>query len=158
MSHKNPAMAFCDFRTVGFVLALIAGLTLGGGASHADAGEVTVYKTPWCGCCAGWVQHMKTNGYSVRVKDMESLDMVKNMLGIPNPLRSCHTATVDGYVVEGHVPAADVKRLLTERPKVIGISTPGMPVGSPGMEGGTPEAYDVVTFDKKGDVKVFAQH
>ena len=119
---------------------------------------VTVYKSPTCGCCASWVDHLRANGFPVDVQDVEDLQAVKAEYGIPAPLQSCHTAVVDGYVVEGHVPAADVKRLLDERPDAGGLAVPGMPVGSPGMEqGDTVQPYDVLLLDD-GQTSVFAQH
>ncbi|MBT3307373.1 MAG: DUF411 domain-containing protein [Alphaproteobacteria bacterium] len=123
----------------------------------ASSAEVIVYKSPTCGCCKGWVAHMKKNGHSVKVQDLEDLDQIKKMAGVPEMFQSCHTAMIDGYVVEGHIPANDVARLLKERPKVRGIAVPGMPQGSPGM-GGTPERYDVVQFQIDGSSSVFAKH
>ena len=128
-----------------------------GTSGPVQAAEITVYKSPWCGCCTGWVQHMKANGHTVITKNLENLDAIKTMLNVPEPLQSCHTATVGSYVIEGHVPASDVQRLLTERPKITGLAAPGMPVGSPGMEGGAPEPYDVIAFRPDG-TKVFAKH
>jgi hypothetical protein len=101
---------------------------------------------------------MRANGHSVTTKEVEDLDAIRRMAGVPEPLQSCHTAVVDGYVIEGHVPAADVARLLTERPDAKGLSVPGMPIGSPGMEGGTPERYDVILFGKDGSAEVYAKH
>jgi hypothetical protein len=142
--------------------ALAAALALGVAAAPVPAAagepEVTVYKTPTCGCCGKWVDHLRAAGFTVKTEDMPDLSLVKQMHGVPKPLAACHTAIVDGYVVEGHVPAADVKRLLAERPKVVGIAVPGMPIGSPGMEGGTPEAYEVLTFTRSGQTTVFARH
>ncbi|HJU88483.1 MAG TPA: DUF411 domain-containing protein [Gemmatimonadaceae bacterium] len=119
---------------------------------------ITVYKTPTCGCCANWVDHVRKHGYHVVAIDQNDLTDVKRRLGVPQQLSACHTATVGGYVVEGHVPAPDIARLLSERPAVAGIAVPGMPMGSPGMEGLYSERYEVVTFDKAGATKVFASH
>jgi len=119
---------------------------------------MTVYKTPTCGCCAKWVDHMKAAGFDVKVQDMDDLTEIKQASGVPVRLRSCHTAVVGNYVVEGHVPADVVKKLLAEKPKTTGIAVPGMPVGSPGMEMGSEKApYEVVTFDKTGKTTVFAK-
>lgn len=119
---------------------------------------VTVYKSPTCGCCSAWVDHLRENGFPVETVDVDDLQAVKAEYGIPPGLQSCHTAVVDGYVVEGHVPAADVKRLLAERPEAAGLAVPGMPVGSPGMEqGDTAEPYDVLLVDD-GQSSVFAHH
>ncbi len=122
---------------------------------------MTVYKSASCGCCSAWVEHARGNGFTVREVNTEDLNAVKREMGIPPRLASCHTVLVGSYVVEGHVPAADVKRLLTERPKVSGLAVPGMPIGAPGMEQGPPsgyERYDVLAFETSGAVKVFASH
>jgi hypothetical protein len=122
--------------------------------------KVDVFKTPTCGCCSKWVDHMKAAGFAVRFVDMPQaeLDKVKAKHGVPAGAHSCHTALVGGYVVEGHIPAGEVKRLLKERPKVAGLAVPGMPMGSPGMEvpGGQPRPYQVLSFDKQGKTQVFS--
>lgn len=130
-----------------------------GAAKAADpAPMVTVYKSPSCGCCGKWVDHLKASGFSVTVHDLQNLEPVKERYGVPPRLASCHTATVNGYVIEGHVPAADIRRLLAEKPKVKGLAVPGMPVGSPGMEqGNAKEPYDVVSFDETGRSAVYAR-
>ena len=121
---------------------------------------MAVYKTPTCGCCAKWVEHMKQNGFTVHVTDMNDLSSIKTKHGVPSKAQSCHTAVVNGYVVEGHVPAADVKRMLKELPAIAGLALPGMPVGSPGMEqpGIQAPGYDVLSFDKAGATRVFSKH
>jgi hypothetical protein len=121
---------------------------------------VQVYKDPTCGCCAIWVEHLRKAGFTASVNDVGDLNAVKTKYGVPQRARSCHTAFVDGYVIEGHVPAADVQRLLKQRPAVVGLAVPGMPIGSPGMEvaGMKPQAYDVLAFDKAGQTTVFASH
>tara|TARA_R110000772_G_scaffold73216_1_gene159466 strand:+ start:99760 stop:100218 length:459 start_codon:yes stop_codon:yes gene_type:complete len=124
----------------------------------AAAAEVTVYKSPYCGCCGAWVDHMKASGHTVKTIEMEDLTGIKKMTGVGDHLQSCHTAVVDDYVIEGHVPAADVARLLTEKPKARGLAVPGMPVGSPGMEGPNPEAYDVLLFQSDGSTAIYARH
>lgn len=120
---------------------------------------VVVYKTPTCGCCKMWVDHLRGAGFEVETRDLPNLSAVKDSLGVPGTLASCHTAVVDGYVVEGHVPAGEISRLLEERPDVVGISVPGMPVGSPGMEvpGRAPQTYDVMSFGTDG-VQRFATY
>lgn len=139
------------------VVVLLAACS--GSATQAQP-VVTVYKSPTCGCCGNWVQHMRSNGFKVEVHDVEDIMSVKRQYGVPGELSSCHTAIVDGYVVEGHVPAADVQRLLQERPQVVGIAVPGMPVGAPGMEvpGATPQSYNVIAFDRNGHTSVFASY
>jgi hypothetical protein len=118
---------------------------------------VVVYKNAGCGCCGEWEKHMRAAGFRVEGHSVADVMPMKRKLGVPDALQSCHTATVDGYVLEGHVPADDVKRLLRERTKVRGLAVPGMPVGSPGMEGGPPEPYSTVAFDESGS-RVFARH
>jgi hypothetical protein len=140
------------------VAVLAIGVWLTHGATSAMAAEITVYKSPWCGCCTGWVDHMKANGFSVTVKEREDLSPIKRQYSVPENLESCHTAEIDGYTIEGHVPAEDVMRLLAERPKAKGLAVPGMPIGSPGMEQGSEkEAYPVVLFGDDGQF-VYARH
>lgn len=129
-------------------------------ATSDDPNTVVVYKSPTCGCCEGWVEHLEANGFQVEAHDRTDLDQVKDLMGVPRRLRSCHTALVDDYLVEGHVPAATIRRLLADRPEVAGISVPGMPVGSPGMEvpGRPADPYDVLAFDGSGEVQVFEKH
>jgi hypothetical protein len=111
------------------------------------ASDVTVYKATWCKCCGAWVDHLEAEGFKVTVIERDDVTPDKERLGVPADLHSCHTGVIDGYVLEGHVPAAEVKRLLKDRPKAIGLAVPGMPIGSPGMEQGTErDAYDVVLF------------
>jgi hypothetical protein len=144
-------------------LFVIAGLALAGtlaaAARPTEQGlSMTVYKTPTCGCCAKWVEHMKAAGFKVQVQDMDDLTEIKQASGVPVRIRTCHTAVVGNYVVEGHVPADLVKKMLSEKPKVTGIAVPGMPIGSPGMESGNEKtAYDVVLFDKSGTTTVYAK-
>jgi hypothetical protein len=120
-----------------------------------------VYKSPTCGCCSKWVEHVRQHGFTARVTDLtdQALDTLKKKHGVPRTAQSCHTALVGGYAIEGHVPAAEVKRLLKEKPAVAGIAVAGMPLGSPGMEvPGRSQPYNVITFDKKGDSRVFGSY
>jgi hypothetical protein len=122
-------------------------------------GDVIVYKSPTCGCCDGWIAHMRANGFRVVERDTSDVGAIKRRLGVLPTLVSCHTATVAGYVIEGHVPADDIARLLEERPQILGLAVAGMPAGSPGMESATPfEPYDVVAFDARGATSVWAKH
>lgn len=114
---------------------------------------ILVHKDPNCGCCSGWVRHLKRATFAVTVDKTSELQVVRKRLGVPPDLTSCHTAAVNGYVLEGHVPAAAVRRLLEERPQAVGLAVPGMPVGSPGMEGGAPETYEIVLFGNSGRQK-----
>jgi hypothetical protein len=132
-------------RSMLVLLASVAGLPMLGMPAAADP-PITVHKDPTCGCCTGWVQHLQKNGFATKVIESSRLNAVRARLGVPDELAACHTAEIDGYVIEGHVPAGAVKRLLAEKPAAIGLAVPGMPVGSPGMEGGEPETYDVVLF------------
>ena len=118
--------------------------------AEAESPAILVHKDPNCSCCSGWVKHLKDAGFAVTVDETADLQPVRKWLAVPADLAACHTAEVDRYVVEGHVPAVAVRRLLEERPAAIGLSVPGMPAGSPGMEGGTPRPYDVVLFGKTG--------
>ena|SRR5688572_10210008 len=129
-------------------------------ASQRPAATVQVYKSPTCGCCANWVKHLQQHGFATQVTDTENVADIKMQHGVPARARSCHTAIVNGYVLEGHVPATDVQRLLKERPAVVGLAVPGMPIGSPGMEvpGQPAQKYDVMAFDKQGQLRVFASH
>ena len=125
------------------------------------ARSVVVYKSPTCGCCSAWVEHLRTNGFQVDAQNVSDtqLQAIEREAGIGDDLVSCHTAKVGGYVVEGHVPAADIERMLKERPAIAGIAAPGMPIGSPGMEqGGRKDAYNVIAFTKDGRKSVFAKH
>ena len=120
--------------------------------------RLEVYKSPTCGCCGAWVDHMKEHGYTVEVHDTDNMQAIKEKAGILPGGGSCHTAFIDGYVIEGHVPASDVDRLLAERPEGKGLTVPGMPVGSPGMEmGDRVDTYDVLLFDEDG-MAVFSHH
>lgn len=127
----------------------------GGSAAAAEKPAVTVWKSPTCGCCGKWVEHMRLHGFEVTVLDMPDLTAIKTANGVTEAIRSCHTALVDGYVIEGHVPADVVQRLLKERPKATGLAVPGMPLGSPGMESPNPQAYDVLLFDRDGKTTVY---
>ncbi len=129
-------------------------------AAQRPAPTMEVYKSPTCGCCSKWVEHVRSGGFTVKVTELADaeLDSLKEKHGIPRTAQSCHTGLVGGYVVEGHVPVAEVQRLLKERPAVAGIAVGGMPLGSPGMEvpGQKPQTYNVVTFDKQGALKVYS--
>ncbi len=122
----------------------------------SDAADLVVYKSPTCGCCKKWVKHMRENGFSVEVHEQYNVTPRKDEYGVPRKLRSCHTATIGGYVVEGHVPADVVRQLLEEQPAVAGVAVPGMPMGSPGMEGFRKDPYDVVSFTRTGKTGIYA--
>ena len=119
--------------------------------------ELTVYKSPTCNCCTKWISHMESAGFKVTAHDTNDMDTVKKNFGVPSALQSCHTGVIGGYALEGHVPADVVKKLLAEKPKdVRGLAVPGMPMGSPGMEGGRVDHFNIVAFDKAGKSRVYA--
>jgi hypothetical protein len=132
------------------------GATPVAGAAKAKPIAIKVYKTPQCGCCKAWVKHLSDNGFRVETMDMPDLSLIKQKYGVKPALQACHTAVVNGYVVEGHVPADVILKLLRERPAVAGVAVPGMPMGSPGMEGASKQPYDVYTFDRAGRSRVYA--
>jgi len=129
-------------------------------SSAALAGEPAIadYKSPSCGCCGKWIEHLKASGFDVEPVDVTDLRLVKSMAGIAPEQASCHTARVGDYVIEGHVPAADIRRLLTGQPKARGLTVPGMPQGAPGMEAPNPEHYRVLLIGEDGSTSVFAEH
>jgi hypothetical protein len=118
---------------------------------------VTVYKDPGCQCCARWVKHLSANGFVTTVHDSSDMPSVKRTMGVPDALQSCHTAVVGKYVVEGHVPADVIKKLLAEKPSVMGLAVPGMPMGSPGMEGSSKDSYNVIAFERDGKTRVYTK-
>jgi hypothetical protein len=127
--------------------------------AKASLPQVEVYKNPDCGCCGGWVDHLKASGFPVKVHETPDTGPVRKRYGMPDEFGSCHTGVVAGYALEGHVPAEDVKRLLTRKPAAAGLSVPGMPVGSPGMEAGSrKDAFQVLLIDKAGRSSVFAKY
>lgn len=119
---------------------------------------VDVYKSALCGCCSKWVEHLQANGFAVRSHDVEDVPAERRRLGMPDQYGSCHTAKVGNYLVEGHVPAADIKRLLAEKPKARGLAVPSMPPGSPGMESPQPVPYEVLLVQPDGGAQVYARH
>jgi hypothetical protein len=139
---------------------LALGVLLPAVAHGAGAPALTVYKDPSCGCCTKWVEHLRAEGLRPTVHDRSDMDALKDSLGVPAALRSCHTAVAGKYVIEGHVPASDLKRLVARAPKgVLGIAVPGMPAGSPGMEvPGRGDRYEVIAFSAGGTTSVFAHH
>lgn len=146
-----------DRRTMlGMALALLPAAAC---SRPANAAEITVYKSPSCGCCSKWVEKVQASGFAVAIHDMEDVSPIARKAGVPDEARSCHTALVDGYFVEGHVSPADVRKLLKERPQARGIAVPGMPIGSPGMEqGDSKQAYETMIVGSDGAMRVFARH
>jgi hypothetical protein len=142
-----------------FLLALGALSLAASQQATAGSPQVLVYKTPSCGCCSGWVEHLKAAGFSVTARDVPDTAPERRRLGMPEKFAACHTASVEGYVIEGHVPAAEVRRLLTSRPAAIGLVVLGMPLGSPGMEmDARLDPYEVLLVDQRGQASVFARY
>jgi hypothetical protein len=140
-------------------LSAIASLILLAISSPSQSGPlVTVFKTPTCACCGKWVEHLRANGFAVKVQEVNDTAGYERQYRVPRTMESCHTAVVNGYTIEGHVPAADIKRLLNEKPKAVGLAVPGMPVGSPGMEAAHSEAFPVFVFDEGGHASVYARY
>jgi hypothetical protein len=142
--------------SVGILLGIVAVAS----AQRPAPPAMEVYKSPTCGCCSKWVEHVRQAGFTVKVTELDdqALSGLKTKLGVPRTAQSCHTALIGGYTVEGHVPAAEISRLLKEKPAIQGVAVGGMPTGSPGMEveGRPAQPYNVVSFDKQGDVKVYS--
>lgn len=149
-------------HAIRFAVLLAAALGLGAAVSRTPARSeaqpavMTVYKLASCGCCAKWVDHIKAAGIQVKTIDVEDLSEIKAASGVPSPLQTCHTAVIQGYVVEGHVPGDVVQQLLRDKPAIAGIAVPGMPIGSPGMDGSPKQPYDIIAWDKAGKTRVFA--
>ena len=134
-----------------------AGLLMAAGATHA-ATMVEVFSSPTCGCCTKWIEHLRANGFEVKATDVQSNSSYCAKAGIPDHLGSCHSASVNGYAIEGHVPAKDIKRLLLEKPRAKGLTVPGMPIGSPGMEGPGAVTYEVLLVQPDGTTRVFSKN
>lgn len=140
-------------------LAASALFAVAGRTAFAAPTTIEVYKNPSCGCCNAWIGHLGLNGFAVRATEVRDASEYRRRYGIPDALGSCHTARVDGYAIEGHVPAREIRRLLKERPDAIGLTVPGMPLGSPGMEqGGRVMPYDVLLIDRQGRTTVYARY
>jgi len=142
-------------RTLPLLLALLVGA---GSAWAQSATQVEVFKSPYCGCCEKWIEHMQKSGFKVNAHNVNDIPAARKHLGMPDRVGSCHTAKVGSYLIEGHVPAADIQRLLKEKPKAVGLAAPGMPQGSPGMETATPVPYETLLVQADGSTTVFAKH
>ena len=143
-----------------FLGSLLLGPLLLSRGLYAANNDMQVFKDPTCGCCDGWIAHLKANGFTVAAKevDAESLRKIKREHGIPTGLQSCHTAIIESYVIEGHVPADEIKRLMRERPRAVGLAVPGMPAGSPGMDFGHKEKYAVFLFKQDGSAESYREY
>ncbi|OAI15528.1 CopG family transcriptional regulator [Methylomonas koyamae] len=147
------------FRSTAILVLASFGFSACAEQTAAGGPEMTVYRSPTCGCCGKWLEHARQSGFKINDVISDDMDAIKARYGVPEKLASCHTAIVDGYVVEGHVPAGDIQKMLQAKPQVAGLAAPGMPMGSPGMEmGGRHDTYQVVSFDKAGKAEVFAEH
>ena len=158
---KNKLKLLNSFLVTGLFLLSIAGFSFNpSNKVFADNAlpEITVYKTPTCGCCGKWVSHLESNGFKVNAINQNDLSSLKQQLGIAPSLQACHTAKIGNYFVEGHVPASDIKKMLATKPNIQGITVPGMPMGSPGMEGARKDNYDVLAINKDASVTVFNSH
>src|SRR5262245_21416285 len=138
-----------------WLFALLCGLATG---AQAAGPVIEVFKSATCGCCALWVDHLRANGFTVKANDVSDLRAYRARYGVPDDVGSCHTAVVAGYAIEGHVPAREIKRLLAERPKARGLAVPGMPLGSPGMEGDRVDPYQVLLIEQHGGYRVYASY
>lgn len=152
---KGMLAAAAGVLTLGAVAFTVPAMT---SAPAAARQEVEVWKSPSCGCCGGWIDHMRAAGFTVKVHEVDDVQPVKTANGVPDALGSCHTATAGGYVIEGHVPAQDVVRLLADKPDAKGLAAPGMPADAPGMDMRTGQPYDVVLFGAADGDRVFARH
>ncbi len=163
MRHDDKALSRRDMLATAAALLVSARLgaqpakAVSASTGKAPIRDIVVYKNPNCGCCGDWVKHMRANGFKVTVHDMTDMDSVKQSMGVPASLASCHTGRIGKYSIEGHVPADLVAKLVDEQPAGRGLAVPGMPQGSPGMEqGGKKDKYDVLLFDASGKTRVYA--
>ena len=145
------------YRQTSLVAVMLVAM-ISGCSKESDAQTITVYKSPTCGCCKNWIAHLEDNGFKVIARDTRNMDSVKREQGVPASMASCHTALVDGYIIEGHVPATAIKRLLKEKPAVAGLAVPGMPMGSPGMEGPRKDRYNALMFNRSGDAAIYESY
>lgn len=142
------------------VVSTYIGFNLSGKPAEADTvkEEIMVYKSATCGCCKKWVKHLESEGFNVKTKNISNLQPIKNKAGVERQFQSCHTAKIGGYFIEGHVPAADIKKLLKNKPVIKGLAVPGMPMGSPGMEGHRKDNYNVLAIDKNNKATVYSSY
>src|SRR3954469_21006930 len=157
LNRRDFVIQVSGFVAAGALSRRLAAEIVGSGAKPT---KITVYKSASCGCCAEWVEHVRKNGFEATVHDEEDMDAIKAQLGVPSGVRSCHTALADKYLIEGHVPAADIKRLLAAHPAVAGLAVPGMPSHTPGMAsaGDKIKGFEVVSFQLNGTTKTFARY
>jgi len=152
--YKKSTSVISLFSIVG--ISLYLGFNLIGQPALAE--DIMVYKSPTCGCCKKWVKHLGKEGFTVKTKNYRDMKPIKKTFGVEPKFQSCHTAKVGKYFIEGHVSASDIKRLLKEKPDIKGLSAPGMPMGSPGMEGHRKDKYNVIAIDKNNKATVYSKH
>lgn len=155
LEFYKPIIANSRYHIGAVSVFLLSIILLSGCSENSNAQTITVYKSPTCGCCKKWIAHMEDNGFTVRAHDTHDVRSIKQQNGVGDHLASCHTALVDGYVIEGHVPADAVKKLLKDKPVAAGLAVPGMPMGSPGMEGPRKDPYNVILFNRSGDTAIY---
>ncbi len=158
MKKHAPQPGKARFFSLKFLLIIAFLITPAASYAEQILPKITVYKSPTCGCCTKWVKHLEQNGFIVEAFNSRDMSAVKRQMGITRDIQSCHTGEIDGYFIEGHVPADDIKRLLKEKPEAAGLTVPGMPMGSPGMEGHRKDAYSVLLVSKDGKQEVFSKH
>jgi hypothetical protein len=162
MSHYRTVVNLAVTAALAIAAPVIAqqpGMMQGTQQQHRqqhNATPILVYASPSCGCCGKWMKHLEANGFLVSKELVSDVTPIKQKFSVPQDLRSCHTAIVDGYVIEGHVPADVIRKMLDDRPAFAGLAVPGMPNGAPGMEGATKDRYDVISFTRTGETKVYA--
>lgn len=162
MSHYRTVVNLAVTAVLAIAAPVVAqqpGMMQGMQQQHTqqhNATPILVYASPSCGCCDKWMKHLEANGFLVSKELVSDVTPLKQKYGVPQDLRSCHTAIVDGYVIEGHVPADVIRKMLADRPAFAGLAVPGMPNGAPGMEGATTDRYDVISFTRTGETKVYA--
>ena len=154
----GSAIRISNERIFQFILMAIFIVTVTAIHAEQKSLEITVYKSPTCGCCNAWIAHLEKNGFKVTAQNRNDMPMIKGAIGVNSQFQSCHTAVVDGYFIEGHVSANDIKRLLRDKPNAAGLSVPGMPMGSPGMEGPRKDPYTVLLINKDGSTKEYSKH
>lgn len=153
VKRRNTNIRILQTMISGIFLVMVMTVT-----AEKNTPQITVYKSPTCGCCKAWIAHLQKNGFDVIAEDRNDLPVIKGAIGVNAEYQSCHTAVVNGYFIEGHVPASDIKRLLREKPNAAGLSVPGMPMGSPGMEGPRKDPYTVLLINKDGSKKEFSKY
>jgi hypothetical protein len=156
IGSSRRRLSMTAMRRIG--IAFLAAFVFPGTQALRAAEPIVVYKSPTCGCCSKWVDHLKAAGFQVVTHERPNMAPIKERMGVPRNYQSCHTAQVEGYFIEGHVPVADIRQLLRERPDIRGLAVPGMPMGSPGMEGPRKDPYAVVSIGKDGSRAIFSEH